>query len=251
MSPEEPATPQRPSKSLFLPSPLKPRHNIPNCPQPSILPPHTSTPPGFCRAVGRPTSNQHPPCSSASSSQGHVLSASPVILLGKLCEATGVGQPLYEMYYSHAGPDGFINFTYRVCIPGVSAPFKGLVAVLLGSSTATMLEEAQQAAAQQVLQTVYNSQCAHWQVVRWTGGLVLPQVQLQVCQRYVKKQPKLGVVCWFLHVIITLVVVVVHLFKFVWFLLCMFYWVTVGLVPHFNKWDLKRTWWCCFVYNTF
>lgn len=83
------------------------------------------------------------------------------MLLHKVCEATGVGQPLYEMYYSHAGPDGFLYFTYTVCIPGITMPFKGLVMILPGPTATTMLEEAWQAAAQQVLQRVYNNQLTH------------------------------------------------------------------------------------------
>ncbi|XP_026213676.1 dead end protein 1 [Anabas testudineus] len=156
---EEPATPQKSSKSLFLPSTLKPLHHLPNYPQPSVLVPSptrfASVSQRFCRAVGTPIANQHPRCSSASSTQGHGLSAaSPVILLSQLCEATGFGQPLYEMYYSHGGPDGLIYVTYSVCIPGITAPFKGLVTVLLGPSMDTMLEAARQAAAKKVLQRV-------------------------------------------------------------------------------------------------
>ncbi|KAF3693516.1 Dead end protein 1 [Channa argus] len=166
--PDETIPTQKPPKSL-QPFPLKPPRLIPNSPQSSVLPPPlsrpASTPPGFCRAVGRPTAPKHPypPCSSNSSScQGHKVSAaSPVMLLGKVCEAIGFGQPVYEIYYSHTGPDGFIYFTYRVNIPGVTIPFKGLVMVLLGPSTTTIMEEAQQSAAHQVLQRVYNNQLDH------------------------------------------------------------------------------------------
>ncbi|XP_039974922.1 dead end protein 1 isoform X1 [Xiphias gladius] len=166
-SPVEPL-PQKPPKSLLV-SPLKMPCHILNSPRPSVLPPRLarppSIPPGFCRAVGGPAAPAHPPCSStfsSSSSQGHLVSAaSPVMLLHKVCEATGVGQPLYEMYYSHAGPDGFLYFTYTVCIPGITMPFKGLVMILPGPTATTMLEEAWQAAAQQVLQRVYNNQLTH------------------------------------------------------------------------------------------
>ncbi|XP_044061734.1 dead end protein 1 [Siniperca chuatsi] len=171
-SPDEPLPPKKPSK-ILLPSPLKlPRHIL-NSPQPFVLPPRLarppSVPPGFCRAVGGPTAPQHPPPPSSStissSSQGHPVStassASPVRLLRKMCEAIRVGQPLYEMHYSHAGPDGFLYFTYNVCIPGITTAFKGLVMILPGPTDTTMLEEAQRAAAQQVLQRVYNNQLAH------------------------------------------------------------------------------------------
>ncbi|XP_054453677.1 dead end protein 1 [Anoplopoma fimbria] len=166
---EEQLSPHKLPKSL-LPSPLKPPRHIPNSPQRSALPPRLARPPstplGFCRAVGRPTVPQHPPPprSSTSASQGHLMSTapspSPVVLLRKLCEATGVGQPLYEMYYSHAGPDGFLCFTYKLCIPGITLSFKGLVMILPGPTATTTLEEAQRAAAQQVLQRLYNNQLA-------------------------------------------------------------------------------------------
>ncbi|XP_051277217.1 dead end protein 1 isoform X1 [Dicentrarchus labrax] len=154
---------QKPSKGL-LPSPLKPPQHILSSPRPSVLPPRLarqpSIPPGFCRAVGGPTAPQHlpSPCSS-SSSQGHLASTvSPVMLLRKMCEATGAGQPLYEIHYSHAGPDGFLYFTYKVCIPGITMAFKGLVMILPGPTATSMLEEAQRAAAQQVLQRLYTDQ---------------------------------------------------------------------------------------------
>ncbi|KAM7417057.1 hypothetical protein PAMA_016932 [Pampus argenteus] len=146
---------QQPSKSL-LPSPLKPA----SVATPRLVRP-PSTPPGFCRAVGGPTVPQHfhPPC--CSSSQDHLsaaFSTSSVMLLHKVCEATGVGQPLYEIYYSHTGPDGFLYFTFRVCIPGITPAFKGLVMILPGPTVTNTLEEARQAAAQQVLQSVYSKQ---------------------------------------------------------------------------------------------
>lgn len=152
---DEPVVPHIPPKSLFLSSPTKPQHNILNSTQHTVLsarPASTAT--EFCRAVGKATVPQHHASSAISRSQEHVLS--PVILLRKMCEASGFGEPLYEMYYSHTGPDGFICLTYKVSIPGVSIPFRGLVMVLLGPSSSTMLGEAQQAAAQQVLEMVFN-----------------------------------------------------------------------------------------------
>ncbi|KAI3352170.1 hypothetical protein L3Q82_020983, partial [Scortum barcoo] len=167
--PVETLLPQKFLKSLLpLPSPLKPPRHTLKSPQPSRLPPclphPSSIPPGFCRIVGGPTSPQHPPhpisSTTFSSSRGHLVStassASPVMLLRKMCEATGVGQPLYEIRYSHAGPDGFLYFNYEVCIPGIAMAFKGLVMILPGPTTNTMLEEAQRAAAQQVLKRMYN-----------------------------------------------------------------------------------------------
>uniref|UniRef100_A0A8C2X0V8 DND microRNA-mediated repression inhibitor 1 n=1 Tax=Cyclopterus lumpus TaxID=8103 RepID=A0A8C2X0V8_CYCLU len=161
---DEQLSPHKPSKSL-LPSPLKPpRHS-----QPSALPPRMARPPpvplGFCRAVGGPTVPQYPPSSSTSSSQRHLVSTapspSPAALLRELCEATAVGPPLYEICYSHSGPDGFLYFTYKVCISGITTAFKGLVMIFPGPSPTTMLEEARRAAAQQVLHRLYNNQLAH------------------------------------------------------------------------------------------
>ncbi|XP_042349300.1 dead end protein 1 [Plectropomus leopardus] len=169
---EEPPPSHKPSKSL-LPSPLKAPRHILNTPQPSAQPPHLACPPsaalGFCRAVGGPTTPQQPSpqgsSTSLSSYQGHPVSAafssSPVMLLRKLCEATGVGQPHYELYYSHAGHDGFLYFTYKVCIPGVTEAFEGLVMILPGHSANSMLEEVRRAASQEVLQRVYNHQLVY------------------------------------------------------------------------------------------
>lgn len=84
------------------------------------------------------------------------------MLLSKLCETAGVGQPFYEVQYSHAGPDGFLYFSYKVQILGITATFKGLVMILPGPNASTMLEEAQKAVAQQVLQKMYNTGLTPW-----------------------------------------------------------------------------------------
>uniref|UniRef100_A0A3Q3KNZ0 DND microRNA-mediated repression inhibitor 1 n=1 Tax=Mastacembelus armatus TaxID=205130 RepID=A0A3Q3KNZ0_9TELE len=163
LSPDEALPPRKPSKGLLLSPPRPPRYSL-KSPQPSVLPPRMAhppcVPPGFSRAVGGPTAaeHRHPPCSSAFSPGNVVFPASPVMLLRKMCEANGAGQPLYEMHYSHAGPDGFLYLTYTVYIPGTIMPLKGLVTVLPGPSATTMMEEAQQATAQQVLQRLYNNQ---------------------------------------------------------------------------------------------
>ncbi|AWP12542.1 Dead end-like protein [Scophthalmus maximus] len=165
LSQDELLPPKKPLKT-HLASPLKPPRHILNSPQPSVPPPCLASrpvnPPGFSRAVGGPTAppHPHPPCHSAStsSSKGHLVSApSPVMLLHKACEVTGVGQPHYDVHYICTGPDGFIYFTFTVCIPGITLPFKGLVSILPGANATTMLEEGRQAAAQQVLHRVYNS----------------------------------------------------------------------------------------------
>ncbi|XP_073343114.1 dead end protein 1 [Pagrus major] len=161
---DEPLPALTPSRSL-LPSPIKPPRHLLNCPQPSVRPPclahHPSTPPGFSRAVGGPTGPRYPPSpgsftTSSSSQVSPASSASPVRLLRKLCEATGIGHPLYELHYSHTGSDGFLYFSYKVCFPGITMPFEGEVMILPGPSATTVVKEAQQAAANQVLHRVYS-----------------------------------------------------------------------------------------------
>ncbi|KAM4732839.1 dead end protein 1 [Anableps anableps] len=129
---------------------------------PQLLPAAPPVPQGFCRAVGEPVSPLHPhACNPLSSSQQHMLcAASPVMLLRKVCEANRFGQPFYELHYSLARPDGFVKFTYKVLIPGISTTFRGKVMVLPGPSIRVMLEEAQRAAAQQLLQKLFGNQQA-------------------------------------------------------------------------------------------
>uniref|UniRef100_A0A672ZWI1 Dead end protein 1-like n=1 Tax=Sphaeramia orbicularis TaxID=375764 RepID=A0A672ZWI1_9TELE len=161
--PDESMPPPQPFKNLAS-SPVKPQR----CILGPTLSPHLLKPPsipqGFCRAVGGPSSLQspHPSCSS-SCSQGLKASASssPTMLLCRLCEMQGFGRPVREIHYSHAGSDGFLYFTYKVCIPGISQTFTGLVMILPGPSASSMLEEASQATAQQVLQALYHNQGAH------------------------------------------------------------------------------------------
>ncbi|XP_019110066.1 dead end protein 1 [Larimichthys crocea] len=170
--------PDKPSKRC-LSCVHEPPHHTLNSPQPCVQHPRVARPPppplplplppppppGFCRAVGGPTSPKHPlPPSSMNSSscQGHLVatacSASPVTLLQKMCKAAGVGEPVYEIHYSHTESDGFLYFTYQVCIPGISHAFKGGIMTLPGPTATATLEEAWQASAQQVVQRVYNSQ---------------------------------------------------------------------------------------------
>ncbi|XP_030595669.1 dead end protein 1-like isoform X1 [Archocentrus centrarchus] len=163
LNPAEPRCPQKPAKSL-LPSPQRPPRYTKNPPQPSAPPPGLplplSIPSAFCKAVGGPTAPQlpHPkPCPTSFFTEG-LLGASPVMLLQKLCEVMGFGQPFYDMQYNHTGPDGFLYFSYKVQIPGITAVFKGLVLIAPGSSARTMVGEAQKAAAQQILQKVCLNQ---------------------------------------------------------------------------------------------
>lgn len=159
-SSDEPFPPQLLLKGLFNP------------PQPFPLLPHLNrpppTPPGFCRAVGGPAKPQPPVCSSATSSALHMhemsasSSATPMMLLHKMSEAAGLGQPLYEMFCSHGGTDGFIYFTYKVCIPGINSSLEGVVRVLPGPTPAATLEEARRTTAEQILLRIYHDQLARW-----------------------------------------------------------------------------------------
>uniref|UniRef100_A0A672FEE3 RRM domain-containing protein n=1 Tax=Salarias fasciatus TaxID=181472 RepID=A0A672FEE3_SALFA len=80
--------------------------------------------------------------------------ASPVLLLRRLCQRTGFGEPLYDLRYSHTGSDGFLYFAYSVTIGGVCGAFRGQVTILPGPPTAAVLREAQREAAAQLLQRV-------------------------------------------------------------------------------------------------
>ncbi|XP_041652757.1 dead end protein 1 [Cheilinus undulatus] len=164
---EDPLPPKKASKGLLSSTQKLPRH-IMNSPRPSVLPPRLARPPpippGFCRAVGQPIALQHGPSPNFPPIQGHLVppvpSASPMVLLCRACEASGMGRPYYEIHLSHAGPDGFLYFTYEVSIPGIPTAFRGLVMILPGPSALATMEEAQHAAAQQVLLTIYNKQVA-------------------------------------------------------------------------------------------
>lgn len=160
VNPDKSWSTQKPPKGQ--PSPPKPPRHALKILMPSVLPPHPavlpSISPGFCRAVGGPiaTKPRPPSCSSLQGQPGTV--GSPLTLLRKVCEVAGVGHPIFELYYSHIGPDGFLYYTYKVHIPGIAAPFSGQVMVLPGPNLNTVVEEAEKATAQEVLQKVFNSQ---------------------------------------------------------------------------------------------
>lgn len=141
-------------KAALLPPPQTspPRGQYP-------VPPSTPSPGSFCRAVGGPAVTSPPVQHPSPSSPGpRHLAASPVLILQRLCVKSGVGQPLYEIHYSHTGPDGFLFFSYRVHVPGIHGAFSGLLMILPGPSASSTMEEAQRAAAQDVLQRVYSYQ---------------------------------------------------------------------------------------------
>ncbi|XP_043982156.1 dead end protein 1 isoform X1 [Gambusia affinis] len=160
----EPGENPNPSKTCSSPAPkilLQPCF-VP-CSQAVSQPSPPPVSPGFCRAVGEPVSSPHPhvcyPVPASHHPQQHlVCTPSPTMLLRKVCEANGFGQPLYDLHYSLARPDGFVKFTYKVLIPGISSAFRGKVMVLPGPSVRVMMEEAQRAAAQQLLQKLFHNQ---------------------------------------------------------------------------------------------
>lgn len=159
--------------SEYLDEPRSPR-KAPTKQLLSVLTTHSQSPlppclavgptvrPAFCKAVGGPlVLPQHRQPTHCSPSRGELVSAmSPVMLLRKMCEVTGYGRPVYEMHYSHTGSDGFLHFSYKVYIPGTTTTFKGLVMILPEPNASSMLEEAEKAAAQRVLQKVCNNQLA-------------------------------------------------------------------------------------------
>ncbi|KAF6728520.1 Dead end protein 1 [Oryzias melastigma] len=152
--PDEPPPPQRAPKGLLM-SPLKHLgQTSPRLPPRMVSP---SIPTAFCRAVGGPATQYGPKCTSSPPRGQLMFSVSPVLLLQKLSEASGWGDPQYEMFFSHTGPDGFLYFTYNVHVPGAPKTFRGFVMILPGHCSSTVLEEAQRAAAQQVLQKVCSS----------------------------------------------------------------------------------------------
>ncbi|CAG5993846.1 unnamed protein product [Menidia menidia] len=144
MSPEDSVSSHRSPRSLArLPRPA---------PSPSV-------PPGFCRAVGGPAAHMPPPARGPPAPPGRLVDASPVALLQKMCAASGLGPPLYQTRYSGTGRDGFLHFRYEVRIPGAPATFTGLLMILPGP-TASVLREAERAAAQRVLLELNHKQVA-------------------------------------------------------------------------------------------
>lgn len=112
---------------------------------------------GFCRAVGGPTAPQNPfGCSTTSLCP--LGSSSPMMLLNYICKRSGFGQPRYEISCNHAGPDGYLNFSYKVCILGMNT-FEGVIMILPGDTVASTLEEARGAAAQEVLRLFHKWVC--------------------------------------------------------------------------------------------
>ncbi|CAN9493205.1 unnamed protein product [Ophioblennius macclurei] len=120
-------------------------------------PPRAPAPPGpppFCRgAAGPPNSGPwSPPRPSCAPLQD------PVVLLRRLCENVGFGEPVYQIQYSHTGRDGFLYFTYDVRMGGVCGTFGGQVTILPGPPSSVVLKEAQREAAQQLLQRLQSFQ---------------------------------------------------------------------------------------------
>nr|XP_057919418.1 dead end protein 1 isoform X2 [Doryrhamphus excisus] len=106
-------------------------------------------PPDFCKAVGGPI---------ASKNDASVMQLSAANVLQKMCAAIGVGPPHFDFYWSHVAPNGCIGVTYKARVPGVATVFRGHFTVLPGpTTTTTLLERAQEAAAQQVLNSMQLS----------------------------------------------------------------------------------------------
>uniref|UniRef100_A0A672FL28 RRM domain-containing protein n=1 Tax=Salarias fasciatus TaxID=181472 RepID=A0A672FL28_SALFA len=125
-------------------------HKPPCQQRPAPPPPGTgppSGPPPLCGALGGPAVPEGP-------ARPPPEEASPVLLLRRLCQRTGFGEPLYDLRYSHTGSDGFLYFAYSVTIGGVCGAFRGQVTILPGPPTAAVLREAQREAAAQLLQRV-------------------------------------------------------------------------------------------------
>uniref|UniRef100_A0A672FJ92 RRM domain-containing protein n=1 Tax=Salarias fasciatus TaxID=181472 RepID=A0A672FJ92_SALFA len=131
-------------------------HKPPCQQRPAPPPPGTgppSGPPPLCGALGGPAVPEGP-------ARPPPEEASPVLLLRRLCQRTGFGEPLYDLRYSHTGSDGFLYFAYSVTIGGVCGAFRGQVTILPGPPTAAVLREAQREAAAQLLQRVQALQLA-------------------------------------------------------------------------------------------
>lgn len=79
------------------------------------------------------------------------------MLLRQLCEGSGLGRPVHEMFYS-VGPYGSLHVTYKVHVPRMSAAFKGMCTIPAGPDPSTTQEEAEKAVAQQVLLRLFSKQ---------------------------------------------------------------------------------------------
>lgn len=97
--------------------------------------------------------------SSPSAPRAHQLSQEErAMRLHKLCKLLDVVKPRCDVILCHAAVDGFLHFNYKVHIPMVTAPFTGRVMVLPGPCAISVLEDARQAAVQQVMQKFFRGQ---------------------------------------------------------------------------------------------
>ncbi|KAM8847742.1 dead end protein 1 isoform 2-T2 [Synchiropus picturatus] len=130
---------------------LFPPFNPSPCPSTSEQFRHLHPKPVFCESVvGGPMIS---PCS-LTLKESSVFSATPVMRLKKMCEATWLCQPKYELCYSHREANGFLIFHYKVFVRGFNAAFTGIIALYPGPNASDTEAAAQQAAAQQVLQAL-------------------------------------------------------------------------------------------------
>ncbi|XP_057708653.1 dead end protein 1 isoform X1 [Corythoichthys intestinalis] len=121
----------RPNNSLGLGQLPSLRHPVP-------------TPANFCRAVRVPYApNPHAwPVTSAASS------------LGNICAAIGIGAPQFEFNLNHICREGYLYFSFKVCIPGTGMVFQGQLGLLPGPTEAATMEKVQELAAQHVLRSL-------------------------------------------------------------------------------------------------
>lgn len=146
------------------PNQLVPPQNLVNvsCQSSILLPRQTrmlSNSPGFCKAVGGPTAQQQPYRRSTTFCLASAIS--PMMLLNNMCQTAGFGQPHYKISCSHAGPDGYLHFSYQVLILGINMSFEGVIKVLPGADVTSTLEEARGAVAQQVMRKAFQNQVSH------------------------------------------------------------------------------------------
>lgn len=119
------------------------------------LPPHMlADSPGFCRAVGGPTASSQPYRGSTTTTS-LVSATSPMAVLNYMCEINGLGQPQIEITCRHAGPDGYLHFSYKVFNFGINI-LEGVVRILPGASIASTMEESRGAVAEQVMCRLFH-----------------------------------------------------------------------------------------------
>ncbi|KAM9795587.1 dead end protein 1 [Neosynchiropus ocellatus] len=141
------------------PAELSPAHHATHYPFPGLstceqfrhLTPSQFASSGFCdSALGGPIVSPR----SLTREEPSAFSATPMMRLKKMCEATWLCQPQYELCYSHRDANGFLVFHYKVVVRGFSGAFTGMITLCPGRDASDTKAAAQQAAAQQVLRSL-------------------------------------------------------------------------------------------------